>query len=432
MAEFLVSKGTSDYEATGTDLRHQMSASGLENAPFGDLATWALKAVAAPVLSDTRTSFQLHAPLEVAARILLWPNLTETARPLARFQLFSTARLYVDSVLASGEVSPPVQAATLQTAANNHDVASTSDALARLASENSAEQLVQRLSSTALTSTHGAGHLPIFLAQILEMPTQFQDVAASSIAGVGAELARQNAIDLSHLSIEVEEVRVPQSVRLRSLERLVVDLGQLERLSSDVFAINDLVRQVLGKASIMHDLGVIRVLSRDTRCSTVLFRTMCRMAAFSMLAESDEYARLGWTHCLTLPLASWRLAETTEETLEALVAALIYFSAFRCAYATRNISSEMVSAKLDELRGSTSAQSGYRFTEENHFRWLASQASIRADAHCAKYVAGCKMAADLDPDASALYMAAAERLVQLWIEEIPETRIEETLITGRE
>ena len=108
--------------------------------------------------------------------------------------------------------------------------------------------------------------------------------------------------------------------------------------------------------------------------------------------------------------------------LKALIAAGVAYAGFRSGSATVTIQPQIVRQCIADL--------GNRVSEQEWSR-LASEASVRTDAHLVKYVSSAMMASDRDPEATGLYFAAAERLLKLWQEEIPDDQIVNSLTAGR-
>lgn len=128
-----------------------------------------------------------------------------------------------------------------------------------------------------------------------------------------------------------------------------------------------------------------------------------RTATASMLLDDPERAPYGWTHCLTLPLAVLQLADLIGPP--AIWVAATHVHALRCSLAATPVVPDQV-ADLARPAGDL----------DRRVADLALAATRRHDAHVVKYSLAVIDAASLDPDASDLYLAAGERLLEWWDE----------------
>jgi hypothetical protein len=136
-------------------------------------------------------------------------------------------------------------------------------------------------------------------------------------------------------------------------------------------------------------------------------RTLARIAARSMLQEPPDHAPYGWSHCLTMPQATMRLADVAPH---ATAVAATYVVGFRTALGQVRLDPEWQpepdAPEADawfEVSPTTAAD-------------LAGFALAHHDAHLAKYTLACIDAATHDPAHRHLYLAAAARLAAYWID----------------
>jgi hypothetical protein len=124
-------------------------------------------------------------------------------------------------------------------------------------------------------------------------------------------------------------------------------------------------------------------------------RALSRVAAWSMLQEPDEHVPYGWTHTLTIPQAVMSL-ELDPRSAVAIAASLVV--GFRASMGTKVLDPDLRSPPVGE---GVEAE-------------LISGALLHHDAHLVKYTLACLDAAAIDPDMSALYVAATSRLAAWW------------------
>jgi hypothetical protein len=143
------------------------------------------------------------------------------------------------------------------------------------------------------------------------------------------------------------------------------------------------------------DSGVAPRLLRGVRAAdpAETERVLSRVAAWSMLQEPDDHVPYGWTHCLTMPQGTMRLADVSPH---ALAVAATYTVGFRAAEGSVTLDPSLDAPAAEDV-GS-----------------LVAFAAAHEDAHLAKYVLASLDAASHDPAMRALYMAAATRLANWW------------------
>jgi len=130
---------------------------------------------------------------------------------------------------------------------------------------------------------------------------------------------------------------------------------------------------------------------------------LSRLAAWSMLQDAPDHAPYGWTHTLTLPQAVLQMTHGTADSPAAVAVAATYVLGFRATLGTVALDPAAALPPPPPL-----ATPGARITQ------LATAAALHRDAHFAKYVLACFDASARDPSATALYLAAAERLASYW------------------
>jgi hypothetical protein len=140
-------------------------------------------------------------------------------------------------------------------------------------------------------------------------------------------------------------------------------------------------------------------------------RTLLRVAAQSMLQDNPTAAPYGWSHCLTMPQAVLRAVDFGADPDIAVAVAGLYVLGFRATQGQ---------VRLDEAwqpRAGSAAARAYATPEDELpvlIDELVAYGSAHEDAHLAKYTLACLDAADDDPEARTLFLAAAAHLAEWW------------------
>ncbi len=138
-----------------------------------------------------------------------------------------------------------------------------------------------------------------------------------------------------------------------------------------------------------------RLLANVCNDSRTAAQALSRVAAWSMLQDTEEYAPYGWTHTLTIPQAVMSL------NLDPRLAVSIAGSqviGFRSSMGTRTLNPEL---PMPEVEADVTSR-------------LIAEALLHHDAHLVKYTLACLDAATSDPGMSDLYVAAAVHLLEWW------------------
>ncbi len=173
------------------------------------------------------------------------------------------------------------------------------------------------------------------------------------------------------------------------------------------------------------------------------FRATLRICAHNMLQHETQYAKFGWSHCLTLPQAACGLSNFNIDRKLALAATLVWTTAYRSVMSDRALNMDWQPAKLEgsasliEALKTSPAAAAARvwYADPNEFaqvkQTLATQASIRTDQHLIKYTRACLDMISFDPDQEKLYLAAAAHLCAVWVKERPEAAIKNGLFKDK-
>ncbi len=125
---------------------------------------------------------------------------------------------------------------------------------------------------------------------------------------------------------------------------------------------------------------------------------LSRIAAWSMVHDDPGQAPYGWSHALTMPQAVMSLAGRGVSARVAFAVAATYLLGFRMAHG--------LTALPAEIGPGRAPSAGW---EE-----LVSYAAAHDDAHLVKYTLAAVHAATDDPEFAPLYVAAAHHLCEWW------------------
>lgn len=380
-----------------------------------------VEAVAAVVRvprAEPADSFILHAPLELTARTALLPYVHPEHRRTARSWLVALARTFEASGPPVPEPDPAsydsIQdaAARLVAAIDAGDLDRVDAAARWLGRTASATELRALLAEAVVPRLAAAGHAPIFL-YLLPRVAARGELTGELLRGLARELAREPDWRLRWLN---DRPDAPAS----SPSALFDALASTPRISTptDTF--------IYPLMSYVDEHGIAaRVLGSVTGAADLSASDAAvqRAAAWSMLTEPGEHAPYGWTHCLTLPQAVLGVAGVLPDPSVAVAIAATYVVGFRSALAVRPLEPAVPADPrmplVEALAAGPPTAAGAAWHAPPPTRGLvraelATQASIRRDAHLVKYTLACFDAAAADPDHEPLFLAAAASLVAWW------------------
>jgi hypothetical protein len=340
------------------------------------------------------SSFILHAPLELLARVGLLQHLPPEQLDDG---LAGIARL-VEQYRAAGEpVEDPApvpidsipSAASLLVDALRLGDADRVDALAAsLLPRLSPWEAVGLLGPAIVTSLAAAGHAPIGLALLTRVGSLPTALLRGPLRSVAARPEWQ--VDWFRT---VDGGGDPD--RLYDALCAVPRLG---RPGSDF--IHPLMSQVQDSGVAAQVLGPVLPAGTAGRQFDVVAatRTLTRTAAWSMIHDDPDQAPYGWTHSLTMPQAVMTLAGAGVEARTAFAVAATFLAGFRAAHGQVDLPAHIIPEPMPDV---TPAE-------------LALAASRHEDAHLVKFTLACLHAADDDPTHRSLYLAAAAHLLEWW------------------
>jgi hypothetical protein len=308
-------------------------------------------------------SFMLHAPLELLARAILLERAPSGTRVLARERLQWLADKYA-AAAPSADPAPP---------AADLDI------------------------DTAVSSLAAAGHAPILLSlrpRVQAVPTTF-----------GARLVAMEVARYPDWKLTWPATRRTAGLSSDDLvERLASPRSPGDPGSDFIYPTMNLTETSGLAAEVLEEplrgMGV-----EEAR------RILLRAAAQSMLQDNCDAAPYGWTHCLTMPQAVLVAAEHGADPDVAIAVAATYVLGFRSTQGRVRLDREWSPAR-------DTAAGNVWWTAEDELSSIVSEivsyGVIHPDAHVAKYTLACLDAAEADPEASRLFLAAAAHLHEWW------------------
>jgi hypothetical protein len=349
---------------------------------------------------EAETSFTLHAPLELLARVGLVPHVRDDARAAA---IAGISRLAADYAATGTPVSTPAAIAFADAAA----AATALDAALRSGD-------VDRVDRIACWLAPRVDHQA---ARHLLAASIFDSLGAAGHAAIALHLlprAADGALPISLLRGALRSIAAQPTWRVdwfRTDER--VELGPLAPSLADALAAvphlgrpgTSFIRPLMAQ---VQDRGLAtRLLAPALRRPVdpaAAGRTLLRAAAWSMLHDDPAQAPYGWSHCLTMPQGVLSLADDGVPARSAVAVAATFVAGFRAAHGKQPLGS-----LDDDAPGEApDAPDAPDVTE------LATFAALHRDAHLVKYTLACLHAAATDPAWRSTYLRAAAYLADWW------------------
>lgn len=416
----------------------------------GNLYRQATAIIARPPAKG-RTSFTIHAPLELMARYGLLPLVKPQQRELARLQIVASSAAF-----GSGTPAPPppsissfknLEEAKQEFSQTFH--AADADGLEaitlQIASQFGTANLVHLLTPLALPTLTGASHSHIGLWLLLRHGEAGRvDAAALLRAGVRQLAGKPDLQLLSFDSMQIGSDRPLKQTPERIEQEVLAKLANPPQEERNNSSMHSLFEQGEGTGNadalfgdfIRHDLTDDQI--------DAAFRALLRVCAHSMLQDDVGDAKFGWSHCLTLPQAATGLANLGGSRKLALASMLVWTVSYRSVRSHRPLDfgwapqplPEAIS--LEEALHTSPQVAAARVwhaapTElDDVVQLLATEASIRNDQHLVKYTRACFDLCGFDPKHKQLYLAAAAHLAGLWVGERPAERILDNLLVRRD
>jgi hypothetical protein len=363
------------------------------------------------------SSFLLHAPMELLARSRLLQYLPLPKRAAVRRRIAEIAVRYASEgpeIESRSKEYSTVEHALLELSAallaGDADAVDTS--LQYLLPRVSAERLRASLAQAVLPSLGAAGHTPILLMMLPGAAQRFPGMAALLRSPLRA-VALEASLRITWMDT-VSQSTAGAAAEL--FDRLAA--VPLRTAASTFFSIASIM------LAVQRNGYAARLLTPVTNVKTApeAMRILLRVAALSMLQDDPAHAPYGWSHCFTIPQAILSLADVALDVTRVVRIAATHALGFRAMLGRTRLQYPYIPEcrKVGGLlqRDPTEA-AAVAFNAAGDERQLIrapliEHAATHADCHLVKYTLACLVAADRDPEESALYLAAAAYLGAWW------------------
>jgi hypothetical protein len=317
-----------------------------------------------------QNSFILHAPLELCARYYLLPLVDGEHREEARERIREVGKKYVQF--------------------ENDDTQTSRSKMRNI------DKWAQSFAF--------AGHATILLA-LTEILGETNDYIVDVLDRMDAEIENGDAAHMLDITSENTEIIDRNAITSFFIDRI----GNIEKVKSDTATIAQTIQDPERAGVIAPVIGSLRTFEYSADdIKDRLFPVLIRIAVLSMLIEDEVESKYGWTHCLTIPHSHWVLSKSHGFEKQLFESAATYISAFRSTMGKAAMSSEMFAQYFDE-----DEESIFTTHHEDILR-IISEASTYEDAHLVKYVYSCFDCMKRDPQYSSMYIAGAQRLLDIW------------------
>lgn len=403
-----------------TDIANEYLRRGCDRLSDTELVAHVASTLSTP-RSDPADSFVLHAPLELMARSALLPYVRPAERDLARLRVFALGAQFeafgppVGQPVAGEFASVSEATARLVSAIDAGDLDVVDRAAGWLGRAAQPAELRVALAADIVPRLSGAAHGSIFLHHLPRVAPRGE---------ISGELLRQLAREVARYpDWRLHWIEPPRSQQAVPAEQFVAAIAAVPYSGPpDSTFIYPLMSQIDHTGTAAEHLTAVTggadIAERG--------RALLRMAAWSMLLESDDHAPYGWSHCLTMPQAVLGLADGLPDPSTALAVAATYVIGFRSSLAHNSLDPVFPwsdpRAPWDESlqQGADLAAAAVWHAPEGALPPITTAIVTRAatshDAHLVKYTLACLDAAAADPTHRRLFLTAAASLVGWWAE----------------
>ena len=396
---------------------HPETSDAWERSPLASLPDKALIAAAIAVITPPKiaqpSSFVLHAPLELLARVALLPYLAAEAYPQARRQLAAVAVRYTHAGPSIDDpkithTSTDTALSVLIGSLDEGNADGVDSALLFLLPRMPLFDLRRALVDHIAPCLGAAGHAPILLAALAAN----NGFNASRLLRAPLRTLTASA-DVRLTWFQTKE-RTATSIDETTLFDRLVAPPRVAASSTSIAPMVLAVEQSGDATRLLQE--PIRALSAQNAEQILL-----RVAAYSMLQDDPTQAPYGWTHCLTLPQGLLRNVDASSNHHALIAVAATHVLACRAALGKVAISTNpplpTSHKNLGDADPKTAASIAFHANPAQRkeiITTLATEAAIHHDAHLVKYTLACFNAAANDPAAARLFIAAAAYLGAWW------------------
>lgn len=327
-----------------------------------------------PGVDPNDGSFILHAPLELCARYFLLPLVNEENAVAARKRIVLLAEKYFEFENADPNYF------------HNEDEIDFDVSLVN----------VDEMATTLLFASHAS----ILLAMQNNLET-----TNSSIHRKLLRMASEISLDKNSHMAWAQANFESSATNYEIQDFYINNIANIEKGNAPTDTIRGLVEAVENSGLLNETLS-----SLDSNNLDEQYKMLMRISALSMIIENDEHSKYGWSHSLTIPHSIWALNNFGDGSLTLLKSAVTHCASYRHTMQENMLSKTQLNDYYDEDEQSI-------FTE--HYVLIAdiiSRASSMEDGHLVKYAYTCFDLMKRDPQYSRLYTTAADRLLQIWLE----------------
>ena len=425
------------------ELKHEYHRRGLDRLADFDLLAAAVDVVRIP--RNRMTSFTLHAPLEILARYALLPHVSPEYRELARLQFIAVAAL-IQTIPAADAIARRTDPGSedeawrdLVGAINAGNVEEAEFLADWLADRARWQTATEKLGNAVLGSLAAAAHAPIYLYLMQRLGLDAADCALPFLRPYCRALSQGHELRLAVApdDLPVDSARATSGMAVAQTIARV--LGSANRGIVTTGGIAPMV--IATEKAHAEDVGPWFPTGSFEHWDAA-HASITRVAAASMLQDSPGHAKYGWTHCLTIPHGLWAINDRVAEKDRALWLASAVAYGFRVtagrSVVTTDHQLERTPLAFDDallacpkLAAAAAFHASAGDAEEDVRTALATQASIRNDAHLVKCTLSCLDLARRDSAYARLYHAAAAYLLSIWMETTPTESLMERLANDR-
>ena len=358
----------------------------------------AVAAAITPPKATPSSSFVLHAPMELMARARLLKLAPPGARPAGRRRIAEIAARYGRS---GPEVEPADRSyageaaamSALEAAIPAGDVDEADGALGWMLKCSRVGALIPALADAVIPALGAAAHAPILLSMFLRSP-ELGEACGGLLRAPLRYLTLQGA---SRLTWPLNAAFRPM-LAAAGLANVLLAPPRVDSSSPSIAPT---------MMSVEADGLAEQLLAGPTQnlALEVAERTLLRLAAWSMLQDDPRHAPYGWTHCLTMPQGVLALAAVAKDRRAAIRVAATHVLGFRATLGRVALDPARPPPPLASPQGTDALRST-----------LVGNAIAHHDAHLAKYTLAGLDAAERDPGAASLYLAATAHLHAWWDE----------------
>lgn len=383
--------------------------SALAELSDGDLVRAVAALVSVPK-AGPGDSFTLHAPLELLARASLLPLVPVQARDAARWRIAGIASRYAalgpDLDPVQNEVRDESHAQDALLAAMQQGNADGADAAYQsLVKSQSLSAIRALLAPRMLPSLAAAAHAPILFAHLPEWDERIGGLAGLARHAIRA-LAAFPALKLNWMFRE-EPFQAQESRDLLSVLIAPPRLNSPNHFIAPML----LAAEQAGAATLLSE-PLLRTEPRQIK------RTLMRVAALSMLYDDPAQAPYGWSHALTIPMGILNHASQVPANYPLHAIAATHTLALRGVMSRAGLPRAWAPEAFSTAEPDATAAALAAYAAERPYETvvpkLVARAAAHEDGHLVKYTQACLTAAAQDPEARALYLAAAAYLGAWW------------------